>query len=35
MKEIVIITGASGNLAKSVAKKLEIDGFKVFFTLLT
>tara|TARA_B110000967_G_C18883185_1_gene562313 strand:- start:536 stop:1447 length:912 start_codon:yes stop_codon:yes gene_type:complete len=31
MKEIVIITGASGNLAKSVAKKLEIDGFKVFF----
>jgi len=31
MKEIVIITGASGNLAKSVAKKLEIDGFVVFF----
>jgi len=31
MKEIVIITGASGNLAKSVAKKLEIDGFQVFF----
>ena len=31
MKEIVIITGASGNLAKSVAKKLETDGFEVFF----
>ena len=31
MKEIVIITGASGNLAQSVAKKLEIDGFEVFF----
>ena len=31
MKEIVIITGASGSLAQSVAKKLEIDGFEVFF----
>ena len=31
MKEIVIITGASGNLAQSVAKKLEIDCFEVFF----
>lgn len=31
MKEIVIITGASGNLAKSVAEKLEHDGFEVFF----
>ena len=30
MKEIVIITGASGNLAQSVAKKLEINGFEVF-----
>ena len=31
MKEIVIITGASGNLAKSVSKKLEVNGFEVFF----
>jgi len=31
MKEIVIITGASGTLAKVVAEKLEIDGFEVLF----
>ena len=29
MKEIVIITGASGTLAKVVAKKLQMDGFEV------
>ena len=31
MKEIVIITGASGTLAKVVAKKLQMDGFEVLF----
>ena len=31
MNEIVLITGASGTLAKVVAKKLEMDGFEVFF----
>ena len=31
MNEIVLITGASGTLAKVVAKKLEMDGFKVLF----
>ena len=31
MKEIVLITGASGTLAKSVAKKLQNDGFEVLF----
>tara|TARA_B100000767_G_scaffold223870_1_gene212874 strand:- start:155 stop:1060 length:906 start_codon:yes stop_codon:yes gene_type:complete len=31
MKEIVLITGASGTLAKSVAKKLQYDGFEVLF----
>ena len=31
MKEIVLITGASGTLAKSVAKKLELAGFEVLF----
>ena len=31
MNEIVLITGASGTLAKSVAKKLELDGFEVLF----
>ena len=31
MNEIVIITGASGTLAKVVAKKLQMDGFEVLF----
>jgi len=31
MKEIVIITGAGGTLAKSVAKKLQNEGFEVLF----
>ena len=31
MNEIVLITGASGTLAKSVAKKLQNDGFEVLF----
>ena len=31
MKDIVLITGAGGTLAQSVAKKLEIDGFEVLF----
>ena len=31
MKEIVLITGASGTLAKSVAEKLQNDGFEVLF----
>ena len=31
MNEIVLITGASGTLAKVVAKKFEMDGFEVLF----
>jgi len=31
MKEIVLITGAGGTLAKSVAKKLQNEGFEVLF----
>ena len=31
MNDIVLITGASGTLAKVVAKKLETDGFEVLF----
>ena len=31
MKDIVLITGASGTLAKVVAKKLQLDGFDVLF----
>jgi len=31
MKDIVLITGASGTLAKVVAKKLQMDGFEVLF----
>ena len=31
MNDIVLITGASGTLAKVVAKKLEMDGFEVLF----
>ena len=31
MNEIVLITGASGTLAKVVAKMLELDGFEVLF----
>ena len=31
MKDVVLITGASGTLAKFVAKKLEMDGFEVLF----
>ena len=31
MNDVVLITGASGTLAKVVAKKLEMDGFEVLF----